>query len=252
MVFCDEMVLHKQDAALLLMRPGLQLIKNLMGKSEDPLRLNGEMWRDKVDGLSVMETQDELSVGFYHFHLVMLAYIFNKFEMAEEEAKHLDTLINPPYLHPGLACPLLFRGLAAVAASHFRHGRAQRQLLAIATRCFRQLDAFAQHTPKNCLHKMLLLQAELAAVKGKHDLARRKYRYAIDCATQVDDMVILSVACERVARFMRTCGDEESAKSYFRQAHASYRNWGAAAKVADLVSELPALFSGEEGSTSSN
>jgi hypothetical protein len=99
------------------------------------------------------------------------------------------------------------------------------------------------YTPENCLGKAYLLQAELAAVMGKNREASCDYVSAISIATRFGDFMIHAIACERAARFSHGLGDETATMCYFREAHSTYMEWGAIAKVEQLEKEIPGLLS---------
>lgn len=241
-VFYNQMISHNMPPALLLMRPGLQLIHNLRGKSDNPLNLNGSMWNATDDNASIMESRDALTKGCFHFHLVLVSFVFNDFLAAESHAKHLEKLIHPPYLHPGFSCLLLFRGLATLASSGYERGLAKRRSILIARRCLKSLKNYARIVPTHCASKADLLEADISAATGKADVARGLFSSAISKASHDKDLFVLSVSYERAARFVRARGDGSRATEFLKQAHASYRAWGALAKVTSLENEFPCLL----------
>lgn len=244
--FSNTFKSHNQETASRMVLPCIQFAQNLMGKNEDPLKLVGAIIKDEskiTDMISqAKESHDEMALAFINYYLLVLAYVFNDYEAAAEEARRMQRITSPPYLHPSMSSPYVFYALALLAVYNNRHGYARRRILSIARRCVKKLKNFSLHTPENCLGKALLLQAEVAAVTGKNREARCYFESAISVTTRYHDCMMLAIACERAGRFSSACGDESLATRYFREAHSAYREWGATAKAERLEKEMPMVF----------
>jgi len=239
---CDAF--QKQETSLLMMKTSLQLVHNLTGRSDDPLKLSGDYLNDETEILTrAAEAHDSLAAGFLHFFSLLLAYVFNDYEAAAAKAGDMSHIFAPPYLHPTMSCPLTFHSLALLAVCGNRRRRARRKILSTARQAIKKLKKFSAHTPENCLGKMYMLQAEIAAVTGNDCLARCKYASAAGMSAEFGDKMIHAIACERAALLLQACGDEPAAVRYRRKAHSGYKDWGATAKVDQLENEMPWLAS---------
>ena len=243
--YSETFALHKQDIALRMVLPGIQFAQNLMGKNGDPLKLVGDVVKDEatISGILVQaaESNDEISLAFINYFLLVLAYVFNDYEAAAEGALRMERIMHPPYLHPSMSSPYTFYCLALLAVLNNRKGCTRRKILSMVRRSIKKLMKFSLRTPENCLGKAYLLQAELAATTGKNQEARCNYVSAISVAARFGDFMIHAIACERAARLCTKCGDEPAAISYFREACSAYTEWGAFAKADQLNKEIPAL-----------
>ncbi len=104
-----------------------------------------------------------------------------------------------------------------------------------------QFADWAQNCPENFLHKQLLLDAELAALQGRHFEAAELYDRAAHEAGQHDFLQHQALAWERAARFWLSHDKEEFADIYLKKARYYYALWGACVKVELLEEEFPQL-----------
>jgi len=244
--FSETFQSQHQGTALRMVLPCIQFVQNLMGKNDDPVKLVGDIINDESAIANMLAqaaaSHDEISLAFINYYLLVLAYVFNDYEAAAEEANRLVRITQPPYLHPSMSSLYAFHALALLAICNNRCGRARRKILSTARHSIKKLKQFSLHTPENCLGNAFLLQAELAAVTGKNREARCHFTSAISVATRFGDLMMHAIACERAACFSSACGDEAAAGSYFREACSAYKDWGAIAKAEQLEKEMPAVF----------
>jgi signal transduction histidine kinase/ActR/RegA family two-component response regulator len=111
---------------------------------------------------------------------------------------------------------------------------------------FRMLDELRRLSSScraNLEHKVLLVEAELARVRGLFDEAAELYQRAVDAAALEGFRLYEALANELAGRFWKERGLTTVARAYLREAHARYAAWGAKAKVDSLVEELGDLVS---------
>lgn len=234
--FYKTAIAYKQDTALGIIRPVLRFLDIMSGKLERPpgFAFPEDLARAK-DGLDVF------AVWIVHFLQVVLAYIFGDLETATKEARELEEMMRM-HLHPGYSGVLTFYCLTLLATARHRHGLVRRRLLSAAKRSMKKLEQFSLYVPENCLHKLNLVEAELAVVSGNYDQALRKYVEAISAAKELGVLWTSAIGCERFACFLRDRGDETGAVQRFREAQSAFENWGAVSKVEQLEKEAPELF----------
>jgi predicted ATPase len=241
MGYLETAVTQKQETGLLLLRPALQFVQNLTGKSENPLILIGDFFREG-DLTRAEELHDEVSVCVVHLLKLILAYTFSNFETAAREAEDMEPILFASFLHPGFSSILTYYSVALVTVAGNHHGYARKRLVAKARKSLKMLKSFSKYVPESCLDKIYFVEAELAAVTGNYMSARDKYMITIALSAQFGDLMLRSIACERVAAFLRDRADESGANHYFREAHSAYTSWGAIAKVEQLEKDMPELF----------
>ena len=236
--FCEVAASLNQKTALCLLQPDLKFLQIMMGKIE---RTTSDML--KPDLARTKEASDHYTAGIIHFLRSVIAYIFCDFETAADEAKTTEYILLLPYIHPGFSCLLTFHCLALLAVAPQKRGLARLRLFSAVNQSIKKLAKFSLSVPENGLHSLNLVQAEQAAVKGDQNLARCKYIISIAVATKFNDLMIHAIACERFACFLQTQGDKTGATRNFREAHSTYRNWGAMAKVQQMEDDMPELLS---------
>lgn len=107
---------------------------------------------------------------------------------------------------------------------------------------------WAEGCPENFRHKLLLIQAERARLRGSTD-AVRLYDQAIEAARVNGFVHHEALANELCAKFYLGLGSAPIASSYMTAAHAGYLFWGAAAKVAQIEEKYSSLLVQTPGPT---
>ena len=231
----------RHEAALHYTRIYWQAIQNLRGQAEDPCRLVGEAY-DEDERLPHL-AGDGFARCSIHLHKLVLNYHFGTLDEAlrcgEVAERHLENY---------LAFPLqtvfhLYDALARIRAAEGARGGARWRLLRGARRHLKTLRKFCKHSPENHLHRVALIEAELARVSGQEARARASYEEAIAAARAHEYVNDEALALELSARFYAERGNEIVARAYRNEAIYAYERWGAQAKADLLRGEL------EEGTT---
>ena len=106
----------------------------------------------------------------------------------------------------------------------------------------KKLCRWARHAPMTYQHKVHLLQAELARVKGDDLEAARLYSLSIRLARENGFTNEEALAAELAGRFHLSRHREDLARAFLREARYAYLRWDAAAKVGDLELRYPLFF----------
>lgn len=238
--FYKTAVTYKQEFTLGTMRPALKCLDILMGKVERP---KGFAFQD--DLIHSKEAGDEAAAWIIHFMQLMLSYMFGDYETAAQEADAMEPMMKL-HLHPGFSSILVAYCLALLAIVANHRGCHRREILSKVRRCVKRLEYFASYIPENSLHKLSLVQAELAVIEGDYGIARGKYMIAISLSVELADLALCAVAGERFAVFTKSQGGNEAdADRRFREAHDAYKKWGAIAISKQMEQEMPQLLSKE-------
>ncbi|MEG4058249.1 MULTISPECIES: AAA family ATPase [unclassified Microcoleus] len=105
------------------------------------------------------------------------------------------------------------------------------------------LQQWAQNAPMNYLHKWYLVEAERQRVLGNKAEAIEMYDRAISGAKENKYVNDEALANELAAKFYGEWGKTKVAQAYIFEAYYCYVEWGATAKVTDLETRYPHLFS---------
>jgi len=235
---CQQMEEHKQVVVLKITLPYLQTVLNLMGQSDDPLKLIGQAmdYKNMLKEALRNKNQSVLICTIYHLQS-WLAYIFNEYELASEMAAkcpNAQVLSSYPVF---LKCDVYFlSGLISFAMAYKTKNEKWRIK---GQSSIEVIELHAGYAPSNYQHKLFLLQAEFDSIRGKIDDAAKNYDNAVRAAGENGYVQDQALAYERAANFYMKQGDDHSAIQYYADAQNAYLRWGAVSKVNHLRENLP-------------
>jgi len=205
-----------------------QLFGNLLGKTRHTLTLSDDTF-DEDACVERMERQGNVSgLGIrtlYHIKLSLLYEDYARgFALVENPGPGLRALAGSPYLveytvHAFFVCASVVDGPRRRAA--IRHMRRLR----------RSMNGWAKHCPENFRQYLLLMDAEIAGVRGRVADAARLYSQAIAATRDGGFLRYEALANERAARFFAAAGLIDVAAVHTKEARRLYARWGASAKV---------------------
>ena len=105
-----------------------------------------------------------------------------------------------------------------------------------------QMKLWTDACEANCLHKYLLIEAEIARVRGEDVKAMTLYDQAIASAGEHDYINNQAIANEVAAKYYLSKGLMRIATLYMKEAHNLFGQWGTSVKVKDLEDKYPVLF----------
>jgi len=209
-----------------------QQILNFMGKSEDPLRLLGEVYNEEVSFAEHLKENDHYALYDYYYDRLFLDYIFENPGRALEDAqlavKYLDAVGTL-----ALTFVNFYESLAALAHAATAPGERKR-LRRLVKANQKKMKKWAKHAPANHLHQYELVEAERARVQRRQAKAMMFYDQAIAHARENRHLREEALGNELAAKFYLSQGREKIAKTYLREARYLYHKWGAFAKVQQL------------------
>lgn len=220
-----------------------QVVINLLGQTENPCKLSGEVYDEEVM-LPLHQKENERVILFYfYFHKLILYYLFGEYALAVENSNIVREYLTGV---TGSLFETLFYFYDALAklAICDRIGKiAQQRMLKQVAISQKKLQEWANYSPTNYLHKYYLVAAEVYRVKGQKDLAIEYYDRAVEHARINNYINEEALAQELTAKFYLKQQKEAIAKAYMREAIYCYTSWGAKAKVTDLETRYPELIS---------
>lgn len=235
--FCDLMATRKQETLLQLAKVFLQTIHHLMGFTNDPLALSGDIL-DFGDAFNHAKSTSNTSLATaILLERTLLAYVFNAYDLANEIADQWrENIFNiPPGAGIFTAC--YFVGLVSLAMAR-RCRKERRKHLRVAESNINRFRKWAGDSPHNCLDKLFLLEAERASILGQHKLAYEKYACANALAADSGCLWTQAIANERAGEHLVARGEHDVAKIYFGRACSLWEQWGALAKAQKLKEDL--------------
>ncbi len=209
-------------------------------------RTKGRLSMDS-DGFSAERFLSRLeAVGFQspicYFHCARLQVLF--LQEDEEGAldawltvnKHVDAITGFP-----VTVELSFYGCLLLAA-RLRGAEGKARYEAVVASHREKLAAWAESCPENVRHKLLLVDAELARVRGDNPSAIDLYDEAISAAKESGIRRDEALANELAARYYLERGRTKVARVYMTDAYYGYLQWGATAKVEAIAEKYPSLL----------
>jgi predicted ATPase/class 3 adenylate cyclase len=229
---------YRRDA-----RRMLQLIRCLQGKAPEPKRLRGEFF-DETEALrQSLETGDRAAIAALCYERALLLFVYSDhraaLECCELSAQHVDSLLGTVY-PPALE--LLSALVRARLLRDVRSSGERGKHLGAMRRSLTKLKGWARAVPENHEHRVHLIEAELAAIRGNFEEAVNKFERAIETARRRGYVNELAMALEGAGRFYVAQRQERVAAATLRAARDAWLSWGASAKAAQLEKELAELF----------
>ncbi|MBD2213892.1 AAA family ATPase [Nostoc linckia FACHB-104] len=231
----------KQTTALNYQKAYHQAVLNLLGGSEIPYRLVGNVYNEDVMLPQHQAVNDRPAVYHVQINKVILCYLFGEYEQAIAQATLAEQYLDGV---PGLFVSVLlpfYDALAHLAilksvteeSSHSWERIQNHQA---------KLKQYADFAPNNHLHKLHLVEAECCRVSGDSYTAMELYDRAITQAKANGYLQEEALANELAAKFYFDWGKEKVAAGYMQSAYYCYSRWGAKAKTDDLANRYPDLL----------
>ncbi|QIR36434.1 AAA family ATPase [Tolypothrix sp. PCC 7910] len=231
----------KQTTALNYHKAYHQAVLNLLGCSEVPYRLVGNVYNEDVMLPQHQEVNDRPAVYHVQINKVILCYLFGEYEQAIAQATLTEQYLDGvPGLYVSVLLPF-YDALAQLAilksvteeSSHSWQRVQNHQT---------KLKQYADYAPNNHLHKLHLVEAECCRVSGDSYTAMELYDRAIKGAKENGYLQEEALANELAAKFYLDGGKEKVAAGYMQSAYYCYSRWGAKAKTDDLANRYPDLL----------
>jgi predicted ATPase/class 3 adenylate cyclase len=230
----------RQDA-----RRTLQLVHCLQGKAPDPKQLSGHYYDAEESLRSALHSGDRAALASLHYEQALLLFVYGDTTAALERcrlaASYLDSVLATVY-------PALIDFLSALvrlrALTSAQPGVRSSEVDDVQ-RSLARLEKWARMAPANHGHRVHLVRAELARLRGELLVAGREYEQAIELAGQNGYLHEQAMALECAARFYLSTRRGRLAATTMLAARNAWMAWGAAAKAAQLESEFSVLLAGQ-------
>ncbi|MEO0869405.1 MAG: GAF domain-containing protein, partial [Cyanobacteria bacterium J06642_11] len=228
----------KQQNVLNLTRSLEQGIANLLGNSEHPPILSGDIYDYSAMVAAHKQSNDATALFHAHFNQMMLAYLLGEFKQATAQAELAQqnlhgvtgNLVVPWFYFYDALCHLAV--CSSDAAPTLERVKTNQD----------KLNTWATHAPENYQHKCRLIQAECCRVLSNQADAIELYDQAIAGARANNYLQEEALAHELAAKFYLGWGKDKVAAGYMQEAYYCYSRWGAKAKITDLENRHPELL----------
>jgi predicted ATPase/signal transduction histidine kinase/serine phosphatase RsbU (regulator of sigma subunit)/tRNA A-37 threonylcarbamoyl transferase component Bud32 len=247
----EALIPLKQDTMLNWHKMFWQATLNLLGKNENPCHLSGEVFNEDKMLPVLLEINEKSGLFNIHFIKLILNFLFLKYsesvinaDKAEEYSSNAAGGVFFPIFY-------FYTSLAKLAIYPSVPDREKKQFIEKVTANQNKMKLWASHAPMNYQHKYDLVEAERARVLGNYGDAREYYDKAIAGAHENEYLNEESLAYELAGRFYLERELKHFAEYYLKNAHYTYQQWGAIAKVKDLEERYPDVLAASEKVTHS-
>jgi predicted ATPase len=217
----------------------VQYAKALAGLTVDRLSLSDDEYDEERDIRWILKSDLSNQIAYYHVYNLRLRYLYREIDEAIASAElaaaglagFAGQFVEAEYV--------LFHALALIARASTLEEAESRSLLEGVMTLRGRLEAWSKDSEENFKHKLLLVDAELARLDGSG--SPEQFFDAGEAARRVGFVQHAALSYERGALAAVANGDLASARDAFDQAAALYRDWGANAKVRDVVDQSAGL-----------
>lgn len=192
---------------------------------------------------SCEEHQIAMAICFYKILKAQVLYLFGRPKEALDATREIEDKLSYIVNHPNLADRLLYQSLSLAALYTAYENDEKRAAFKQLQLNLAQLTVWSDNCPENFLAKRLMVEAEIARLKGNETTAADLYDRAIDAAHDGQFLQDEALANELAARFViELRPNSRVGAMYLRDARYAYQMWGAQRKVEELELEFPQLL----------
>ncbi len=220
-----------------------QSVLNLLDRDKGRTLLVGTVFNERE--MVPFPTSDNywLFTFSYHYHKLILCYLFQKHEEADEHArgakKYLDQVVGA--FEISLIC--YFDSLNIIQMLGSRPLQQRWRLHSTLAGNQRRLRKWANHAPANFEHKWYLVEAERHRLAGHTERAEKQYESAIKLAKEQGFGLDEALANELAGQFYLQRDLHHIGRCLLGSALKIYLRCGAAAKAREMEKQYPTLLS---------
>ena len=236
-VIVRDATMYGQTDLILKILPQYQFQLNLTGAVRVVHVLSGSGMQE--ESYLAMCTEINHHLCDFYFQKMMLAYFFGSYVKANEYKHHfLQHAAKYWCVQATVPVAMWFGGLIAVEMYKSTSNKA---FLRDAKKDLKQMQKWVKSGFANVMHRMLLLEAEIAAATTS-STAPALFRKAVESAASASYLQDQALAYERAAINSLFESDTLSAIDLMVEASRMYKQWGATAKVTQIITKYPYLF----------
>lgn len=216
-----------------------QLRACLSGIAIDPLSLNDHEFNEEECLMRLEKSQFNPGIAILYLSKFTIYY------HAGDDEKALDYVKRSEKYQNALKATLLqvfytlYRFLV-VAKSYPKQDRIGKFKTWIKLKKdYKTMSDWARHCPMNFEHLRLMMEGELARLKGQREHAKSVFEKAIELAKVQEYIQFEAIANELTAQLYLEDGQEKIALIYFQEAKYTYLKWGADGIVKFLKNKYP-------------
>ncbi|WP_414563281.1 AAA family ATPase [Anabaena sp. CCY 9613] len=232
----------KQETALNYQAIYHQTVLNLLGQSDDPCRLDGEVYTETQTLPTLQQSNHRTALYYLYYNKTVLSCLFGQYQQAANYAALVESYADSMVGMFAIALFCFYSSLIYLKLySSINETEQARYLDKIAVNQ-QKLKAWADHAPMNHLHKFYLVEAERHRILGEKIEAMEMYDRAIALAKENGYIQEEALANELASKFYLDWGKKQFAQIHIADAYYCYARWGAKAKITHLEQKYPQLL----------
>ena len=241
--YCTTIKNLNQDLVYIITEIHRQFVLNLVNKVEEPWILQQDDFNEDQSLLKLEELNDEASKFDIYFYKLMLACLFNNYEIGYENAelarKYEEETTSRQIPYPSF---LFFSAMAFLKSEKHNPGGLTSKNKKIAVKKISLLKSFAKYAPQNFENKHTLLEAFLLEASGSNVECTLKYQKAVELSAKSNFIHEEAIAREHFAYFLINIGQREFGELMIQKAYQCFQKWGAENKCRQLSLNFPEIF----------
>lgn len=233
--FCQSIAELGELSALFMVLPMNSVIHDLTG-SQESLDIPGEI-RDSESAMKYASKEGAIiMLGHCEADRAMLCFLVGDYQKALEMARKAHEHRN------GFDFNVTFyEGLATSALAWTLKSRKRWNHISRCRKLARRIRNWADRCPANFLNKQMLVEAEIAALRGELSSAVALYDKSASKARLEGFIHEEGIAYERLGQYQLHLGSFSVAKMSFERARVAFEKWGATI-VVDRINRLMATI----------
>ena len=239
--YANQMKSHDQTMQYNLSRLHWQTVRVLLGQSDDPLVLKGDIFDMDVEAKAY--DKDRVIKNSFKLRQLNLYRLMCEDKVGAKFATQLwkDHKKSFGEFGPGTVEHDFLNTTVALVCLGTCRKMNTKKYIKLGKRAHKHVKQLGKNGNPNFLHFDQLIEAEVAAMKGSISTAKKHYENAIMLAARNGSISDQALASERYGDYMSTCDDENEALYRWQQARGLYDEWGAIAKVEQVESKLSTI-----------
>jgi predicted ATPase/GAF domain-containing protein/tRNA A-37 threonylcarbamoyl transferase component Bud32 len=227
----------------LILKAAKQVVANLRGQTASLHSLDDGTFDEAAFAQQIEEMKLSVVAAWYYIHKQQLYYLYGDYRAALSLLEPIEKLIVGWSCH-FFTADVTFYGCLILAALYESASPEERaSYTAMIADRQAEVARWAELCPDNYAHKSFLIQAEVARISGRDMDALVLYDKAIDAARKFEFHRDAAMASEMCAKFYLSKERIRTARAYMSDAYQGYLQWGATAKMDDIMARYPHLVS---------
>jgi predicted ATPase/serine phosphatase RsbU (regulator of sigma subunit)/tRNA A-37 threonylcarbamoyl transferase component Bud32 len=217
-----------------------QTILNLTGQAQNPLELVGAECDGGLEE-RLIKGSNKTAICIYYVNRAIISYLLGDYAGAENHIKIAEPHLASVTSSAGIPVFYFYDSLIHISLLLTEPQYTKKRTLKRIKNNLKLFKKWSKYAPTTHLHKIHLIEAELAALQEDLPKAERNYYLAIELAGKHNFIQEEALSKELFGRYWLKRGQEDIAALFLRKAYYDYRLWGAKAKL-DQMEEIYGRF----------